>query len=73
MLNYGCTRLEIGVQSVYEDIARDTNRYGYKCKVKALHNKLCVSGYKLEKEDEATFYYLLFINLGILLFGHGSN
>ncbi|OXU25820.1 elongator complex protein 3 isoform X1 [Nasonia vitripennis] len=26
MLNYGCTRLEIGVQSVYEDVARDTNR-----------------------------------------------
>lgn len=26
MLAYGCTRLEIGVQSVYEDIARDTNR-----------------------------------------------
>ncbi|XP_061481840.1 elongator complex protein 3 isoform X1 [Rhineura floridana] len=26
MLSYGCTRLEIGVQSVYEDIARDTNR-----------------------------------------------
>lgn len=26
MLNYGCTRLEIGVQSVFEDIARDTNR-----------------------------------------------
>ncbi|EGG22702.1 elongation protein 3 [Cavenderia fasciculata] len=26
MLTYGCTRLEIGVQSVYEDIARDTNR-----------------------------------------------
>jgi elongator complex protein 3 len=26
MLIYGCTRLEIGVQSVYEDIARDTNR-----------------------------------------------
>jgi len=26
MLMYGCTRLEIGVQSVYEDIARDTNR-----------------------------------------------
>ncbi|CAG8473658.1 19791_t:CDS:2 [Racocetra fulgida] len=23
---YGCTRLEIGVQSVYEDVARDTNR-----------------------------------------------
>lgn len=27
MLKYGCTRLEIGVQSVYEDVARDTNRY----------------------------------------------
>ena len=27
MLSYGCTRLEIGVQSVYEDVARDTNRY----------------------------------------------
>jgi ELP3 family radical SAM enzyme/protein acetyltransferase len=26
LLAYGCTRLEIGVQSVYEDIARDTNR-----------------------------------------------
>eukprot|EP00347_Sterkiella_histriomuscorum_P015943 403355095 len=26
MLAYGCTRIEIGVQSIYEDIARDTNR-----------------------------------------------
>ena len=26
MLKYGCTRLEIGVQSVFEDVARDTNR-----------------------------------------------
>jgi histone acetyltransferase (RNA polymerase elongator complex component) len=26
MLLYGCTRLEIGVQSTYEDVARDTNR-----------------------------------------------
>ena len=26
MLSYGCTRIEIGVQSIYEDIARDTNR-----------------------------------------------
>ena len=26
MLCYGCTRLEVGVQSVYEDVARDTNR-----------------------------------------------
>ncbi|KAI8807361.1 hypothetical protein BJ742DRAFT_854310 [Cladochytrium replicatum] len=27
MLRYGCTRLEIGVQSVYEDVALDTNWY----------------------------------------------
>ncbi|GMG04261.1 unnamed protein product [[Candida] boidinii] len=26
MLRYGCTRLELGVQSIYEDVARDTNR-----------------------------------------------
>ncbi len=26
MLHYGCTRLEVGVQSVYEDVALDTNR-----------------------------------------------
>uniref|UniRef100_A0A914UNX4 Elp3/MiaA/NifB-like radical SAM core domain-containing protein n=1 Tax=Plectus sambesii TaxID=2011161 RepID=A0A914UNX4_9BILA len=26
MLAYGCTRLEVGVQSTYEDVARDTNR-----------------------------------------------
>ena len=26
LLEYGCTRLEVGVQSVYEDVARDTNR-----------------------------------------------
>ncbi|XP_074390507.1 uncharacterized protein LOC141728081 isoform X2 [Zonotrichia albicollis] len=26
VLGYGCTRLEIGVQSVCEDVARDTNR-----------------------------------------------
>ena len=26
MLAYGCTRLEIGLQSTYEDVARDTNR-----------------------------------------------
>jgi len=24
--DYGCTRLEIGLQSIYEDVARDTNR-----------------------------------------------
>lgn len=26
MLSYGCTRIEIGVQSIYESIARETNR-----------------------------------------------
>ena len=26
MLSYGCTRLEIGLQSIFEDVARDTNR-----------------------------------------------
>lgn len=26
MLYYGCTRVEVGVQSCYEDVARDTNR-----------------------------------------------
>lgn len=26
MLVYGCTRLEVGVQSIFEDVARDTNR-----------------------------------------------
>lgn len=26
MLHYGCTRLEIGVQSIFEDVAKDTNR-----------------------------------------------
>jgi len=26
MLAYGCTRVELGVQAVYEDVARDTNR-----------------------------------------------
>jgi len=26
LLAYGCTRLEVGVQSIYEDVARNTNR-----------------------------------------------
>lgn len=26
MLIYGCTRIQVGVQSIYEDVARDTNR-----------------------------------------------
>ena len=26
MLEYGCTRIEVGVQSIFEDVARDSNR-----------------------------------------------
>ncbi|ODV92478.1 hypothetical protein CANCADRAFT_87223 [Tortispora caseinolytica NRRL Y-17796] len=47
MLRYGCTRLEIGVQSVYEDVARDSNR-GHT--VKAVCKTFCLSkdaGYKV--------------------------
>lgn len=47
MLSYGCTRLEIGVQSVFEDIARDTNR-GHT--VEAVCQNFCMAkdaGYKI--------------------------
>lgn len=47
MLLYGCTRLEIGVQSVYEDVARDTNR-GHT--VKAVQESFCLAkdcGFKI--------------------------
>jgi len=40
MLRYGCTRLEVGVQSLYEDVARDTNR-GHT--VKAVCETFCQS------------------------------
>lgn len=39
MLSYGCTRLEIGVQSTYEDVARDTNR-GHSVCVFSIREKL---------------------------------
>ncbi|SCV03051.1 LAME_0H07316g1_1 [Lachancea meyersii CBS 8951] len=47
MLKYGCTRLEIGVQSLYEDVARDTNR-GHT--VRSVAETFCVAkdaGYKI--------------------------
>lgn len=47
MLSYGCTRIEIGVQSVYEDVARDTNR-GHS--VQSVCDSFCLSkdaGYKI--------------------------
>lgn len=40
MLGYGCTRLEIGVQSVYEDVARDTNRSALN-QSQSVHNAVC--------------------------------
>ncbi|CUS11488.1 unnamed protein product [Tuber aestivum] len=47
MLRYGCTRLEIGVQSLYEDVARDTNR-GHTVKAVCETFKLAKdSGYKV--------------------------
>lgn len=47
MLSYGCTRLEIGVQSVFEDIARDTNR-GHTVKAACESFKLAKdSGFKV--------------------------
>uniref|UniRef100_A0A1I8ET61 Radical_SAM domain-containing protein n=1 Tax=Wuchereria bancrofti TaxID=6293 RepID=A0A1I8ET61_WUCBA len=46
MLSYGCTRLEIGVQSVYEDVARDTNR-GHT----EIHNKVLPYQTELIRRD----------------------
>lgn len=47
MLNYGCTRLEIGVQSIYEDIAKDTNRGHTVQAVKECFELCKDSGYKV--------------------------
>ncbi|KAI5172327.1 elongator complex protein 3 [Nematocida sp. LUAm3] len=47
LLSYGCTRLEIGVQSVFEDVAVDTNR-GHS--VRDVCNSFCLTkdaGYKI--------------------------
>lgn len=46
-LRYGCTRLEIGVQSIYEDIARDTNRGHTVGSVKQCFRLAKDSGYKV--------------------------
>jgi hypothetical protein len=35
MLGYGCTRIEMGVQSIYEDVARDTNRWDLASRMQA--------------------------------------
>lgn len=47
MLSYGCTRLEIGVQSIYEDIARDTNRGHTVAAVKKCFEVAKDAGYKV--------------------------
>ena len=47
MLSYGCTRIEIGVQSVYEDVAKDTNR-GHTVEAVCNSFQLCKdSGFKV--------------------------
>ena len=47
MLSYGCTRIEIGVQSIYEDVARDTNRGHTIEAVKKCFEMCKDSGYKV--------------------------
>jgi elongator complex protein 3 len=47
MLSYGCTRLEIGVQSIYEDIARETNRGHTVAAVKQCFEVAKDAGYKI--------------------------
>ena len=56
MLAYGCTRLEIGVQSVYEDVARDTNRGEY-----------YTSFWKIAKQSSASCTFLLLDCMILLL------
>ncbi|ELA46893.1 ELP3 family histone acetyltransferase [Vavraia culicis subsp. floridensis] len=47
MLSYGCTRVEIGVQSIYEEVARDTNR-GHTVSAVAFAFRMAKdSGYKI--------------------------
>ena len=47
MLAYGCTRIEMGVQSVYEDVARDTNRGHTVAAVKACFRQSKEAGFKV--------------------------
>eukprot|EP00899_Mesostigma_viride_P022636 jgi/Mesvir1/3557/Mv12023-RA.1 len=47
MLSYGCTRLEIGLQSVYEDVARDTNRGHSVAQVKECFHLAKDAGFKV--------------------------
>lgn len=47
MLRYGCTRLEIGLQSIYEDVARSTNRGHSVAAVKRCFELVKDAGYKV--------------------------
>ena len=75
MLQYGCTRLEIGVQSVYEDVARDTNRcvlshlFGYNTQSKCEYNAQakCVV-----QDSKSKNYFLPSYQFFIILFGRRS-
>jgi histone acetyltransferase (RNA polymerase elongator complex component) len=61
MLQYGCTRLEIGVQSVYEDVARDTNR-GHTVKAVCESFKMSKdAGFKVQMASD--IFYMKIINL----------
>lgn len=60
MLKYGCTRIEVGVQSIYEDIARDTNR-GHT--IEAVKKCFCL----------AKVYFTKIIIIGCWVQGRGSS
>lgn len=47
MLEYGCTRIEVGVQSIFEDVARDTNRGHNVESVKGMFQLCKDSGFKV--------------------------
>ena len=47
LLFYGCTRLEVGVQSIFEDVARDTNRGHTVESVKTCFNVSKDAGFKM--------------------------
>lgn len=61
MLAYGCTRLEVGLQSIYEDVARDTNRGHTVEAVKSCFRLSKDAGYKVQEltKRRRFFYFLL--------------
>jgi histone acetyltransferase (RNA polymerase elongator complex component) len=52
MLSYGCTRLEIGLQSIYEDVARDTNRGHTVAAVGECFRLAKDAGFKVGRRDQ---------------------